>query len=255
MKKTYPLNRQIYLWKDKSICLGPSKTVEPRHYGAAAIHIGIYSPFEIIIGDKHSMVSQCAYVPVNTQHRLIMNGAVQGKFFIERDNPYYQLILDQLPIIPGKISCFHNKKLIEFTQWIYEENPSKKSIDEYMALLFNFPELSGSNIDGRIHKVIELTNSEAHRNLSQEYLANMLNISSSRFLHLFKENTDMTYRRYRIWRRIQKAMMIYYKTENLTKAALESGFTDVSHFSKAFKSTYGVNPALVFKKISTFELA
>ena len=42
--------------------------------------------------------------------------------------------------------------------------------------------------------------------------------------------------------------------DNMTLAALDSGFADATHFSHAFRDTFGVNPAPVFRKIERLEL-
>jgi transcriptional regulator GlxA family with amidase domain len=35
--------------------------------------------------------------------------------------------------------------------------------------------------------------------------------------------------------------------------AIECGFADATHYSHAFRDTFGVNPAPVFRKIERFE--
>jgi AraC-like DNA-binding protein len=40
----------------------------------------------------------------------------------------------------------------------------------------------------------------------------------------------------------------------MTRAALDAGFADATHFSHSFRDTFGVNPAPVFRKIGRFEV-
>jgi len=49
------------------------------------------------------------------------------------------------------------------------------------------------------------------------------------------------------------ATMRLHASDNMTTAAVESGFADATHYSHAFRDTFGVNPAPVFRKIERFE--
>ena len=49
------------------------------------------------------------------------------------------------------------------------------------------------------------------------------------------------------------AFELLHQQDNMTLAALDSGFADATHFSHAFRDTFGVNPAPVFRKIERFD--
>jgi len=66
-------------------------------------------------------------------------------------------------------------------------------------------------------------------------------LSPSRFLHLFKENTDVPYRRFRAWKRLFLAVEHLNASDNMTFAALEAGFSDATHFSHSFRDAFGVS--------------
>lgn len=254
MANNHLQRRSIYLWSDKSLCIGPSNTLLSRQYGAAAIHVGLYSPFKIAINDKVTLETRCAYVPVNVKHRLIAAGAVQGKLFIERNSPAYEHILQLVTPQSRCITGFDHPRLVELMQWVHEDSPSKAYIDGAFDCYFKFTHKARSQLDQRIQQVMTLTQAEVEESYPVDQLASSVFLSASHFLHLFKDSADMPYRRYRRWQRLQKAMSTYYHTDSITTAAMESGFTDVSHFSNSFKQTYGVQPSQVFKKVSTFEV-
>ncbi len=109
--------------------------------------------------------------------------------------------------------------------------------------------------DHRIQHVINMISREPDRNFSQQELALAVGLSPSRFLHLFRQQTGLPYRRFRLWKRMLVAFEHLHASDNLTRAALDAGFADATHFSHSFRDTFGVNPAPVFRYIERFELA
>jgi AraC-like DNA-binding protein len=74
-------------------------------------------------------------------------------------------------------------------------------------------------------------------------------LSSSRFLHLFKEVTGVPLRRYRIWNRIGAAARMVARGESLTDAAHGAGFSSSAHFSSAFRDMFGMMPSELFARL------
>jgi AraC-like DNA-binding protein len=72
-------------------------------------------------------------------------------------------------------------------------------------------------------------------------------------LHLFTAQTGVPYRRFRMWKRLMLSFELLHGQDNMTFAAMESGFADATHFSHCFRDTFGVNPAPVFLRIERFE--
>lgn len=58
------------------------------------------------------------------------------------------------------------------------------------------------------------------------------------------------YRRFRRWKRLMLSFELLHAKDNMTFAAVDSGFADATHFSHAFRDTFGVNPAPVFATFS-----
>jgi AraC-like DNA-binding protein len=108
-------------------------------------------------------------------------------------------------------------------------------------------------LNPRIQKAVELIRKEPDRNYSQRELAAALGLSTSRVLHLFTEQVGVPYRRFRMWKRLMLSFELLNSQDNMTVAALDSGFADATHYSHAFRDTFGVNPAPVFRKIERFD--
>ncbi len=73
------------------------------------------------------------------------------------------------------------------------------------------------------------------------------------FANLFKQQTDVPYRRFRTWKRLFLALDSLSAIDNMTVTALDAGFSDAAPFSHSFRETFGINPAYVFWDINRFE--
>ncbi len=108
--------------------------------------------------------------------------------------------------------------------------------------------------DPRISEVIKLTRAEPDRNFGETFLANAVHVSPSRLRHLFRAQTGIAYRRYRTWERLLSAARNLHRVDNLTRAALDAGFSDAAHFSRRYRDTFGVKPSFVFRNLDRFEI-
>jgi len=100
--------------------------------------------------------------------------------------------------------------------------------------------------DERIKKAIKYLEINFDRVISVKEIAEKCFLSESRFLHLFKENTGITYRKVQQWNKVSKSFSML-RNQSLTETAHQFGFTDSAHYSKVFKETFGFNPKLIQK--------
>lgn len=74
-------------------------------------------------------------------------------------------------------------------------------------------------------------------------LAELLEISSSHFAHVFKESTGMTPLQFITRRRVTRAQQLIRETRrSLIDIALEVGYSSPSHFAQVFRKVTGVSP-------------
>jgi len=87
----------------------------------------------------------------------------------------------------------------------------------------------------------------ADPNLTAKQIARATGLSLSYLYELFHDDTEgSTIREYLKTKRLQRALELLTspssRTCSVTTAALESGFTSLSHFSRSFKDAFGVSP-------------
>ncbi|MFY8300712.1 helix-turn-helix domain-containing protein [Pseudoalteromonas sp. SS15] len=68
-----------------------------------------------------------------------------------------------------------------------------------------------------------------------------LNLSESRFLHLFKDTMQIPWRPYLLWRRLICAVQTLQQGKTATEAAYIAGFSDSAHLSRTFKKQFGLS--------------
>ena len=71
-------------------------------------------------------------------------------------------------------------------------------------------------------------------------------LSPSRFLHLFKEETGISFRSFRAWKRARH--LLHFANQDITLAHLaqDIGYPDSTHFSHSIRRFYGLKPRAIF---------
>jgi AraC-like DNA-binding protein len=71
-------------------------------------------------------------------------------------------------------------------------------------------------------------------------------LSTSRFLHLFKEETGISFRSFRAWKRARHLLHFANQDLNLAHLAQDIGYPDSTHFSHSIRRFYGLKPRAIF---------
>src|SRR5258707_12230686 len=70
-------------------------------------------------------------------------------------------------------------------------------------------------------------------------------LSPSRFLHLFKEQTGISFRAFRAWKRARHLLHFANQNINLAHLAQDIGYPDSTNFSHSIRRFYGLNPPAI----------
>ncbi|MCK5909230.1 MAG: helix-turn-helix transcriptional regulator, partial [Caulobacter sp.] len=65
-------------------------------------------------------------------------------------------------------------------------------------------------------------------------------LSAERYRHLFAESVGLPFRRYVLWRRLQRAFRTLEAGGDVTSAAHDAGFADSAHFARTLRAMLGV---------------
>lgn len=82
--------------------------------------------------------------------------------------------------------------------------------------------------------------------VSLKAAADVAGLSAERYRHLFAEAIGLPFRRYVLWRRLQRALSTLEAGADVTTAAHEAGFADSAHFARTFRAMLGIRATQVF---------
>ncbi len=95
----------------------------------------------------------------------------------------------------------------------------------------------------QLRKVQDYVAEHLAEEISIERLAELVELSSSHFSHVFKETTGMTPLQFVTRERITRAQQLIRETSrSLIEIGLEVGYTSPSHFAQVFRRVVGVTP-------------
>ena len=95
-----------------------------------------------------------------------------------------------------------------------------------------------------IAKVLKKMHESYTSNQSVEYYASLVNLSPSRFAHIFKEITGSSPISYRNMLRLENSKkMLLQSPASIEEIAIQNGYDNISIFSKSFKKKYGCTPS------------
>ncbi|WP_375000125.1 helix-turn-helix transcriptional regulator [Aeromicrobium sp. CTD01-1L150] len=75
-------------------------------------------------------------------------------------------------------------------------------------------------------------------------------LSASRLRHLFAEQLGLSFRRFVLWLRLQRAAEEVLSGATLTDAAHAAGFADSSHLSNVTRETFGLTPSTLARALA-----
>lgn len=86
--------------------------------------------------------------------------------------------------------------------------------------------------------------------VSLSAVSTAVGISDSRLRHLFASEIGLSFRRYVLWLRLQRAVESVLGGATLTEAAHTAGFTDSAHLTNVTRRTFGLAPSLLARAVS-----
>lgn len=110
-----------------------------------------------------------------------------------------------------------------------------------------FSKFMKSKIDERMHKLISELKKDDEFLPSAKDAADICHLSESRFLHLFKKELGLPFRKYILWIKLRRTLKYLKMGRSLTEAAHVGGFSDSAHLSRYFKESFGLSPSEVFQ--------
>jgi AraC-like DNA-binding protein len=160
----------------------------------------------------------------------------------------------------GYLDTYNNEgESVDTFTYLYNQRPDTDTAWDILCSLYNpnhthNTDYMNHNLDRRIHAVTTMIKQRIEHNYSIQDFADHVNLSISRLEHLFKQQTNISIARYRMWLRIKHYINLFCSNRSLTEAALETGFVDAAHFNRTFKYIVGMIPSTFFQSPKGIEI-
>jgi AraC-like DNA-binding protein len=102
-------------------------------------------------------------------------------------------------------------------------------------------------LDPRVTKVLTAIRASDELRMSIEDAAALAFLSPSRFAHLFTEQVGLPFRRYMLWRKMTRAMLMIGREKTIAAAAAEADFADAAHLTRTFYQMVGLPPSVLMR--------
>jgi AraC-like DNA-binding protein len=124
---------------------------------------------------------------------------------------------------------------------------------EFDRLFFDAP-LAARRLDRRVARATARLQGRFDDALPAPDCARAADLSLSRFLHLFKDETGFPFRALRAWKRARNLLHFANQDVNLAHLALDLGYPDSTHFSHSIRRFYGLQPREIFSGSRRLEI-
>lgn len=231
-------------WHARALYLGPAFNLAAHRNAVAVLAMGLDAPLGIAVDPANPAAGfihcRTALIEPNQLHLLDTPGADYAFLYVDA-------LSRDLPTLRARGQKRHATASVDIA-----------SERELLALLAGMPRNAGgwraasvdlANMlglqppvaDSRVRQVASLMRSAPGADTDAAGFAQAIGLSSSRFQHLFKAQTGVSFRRYRIWARLQATVEGVMAGKTLTAAALDAGFASSAHLSAAFKAMFGLS--------------
>ena len=101
-------------------------------------------------------------------------------------------------------------------------------------------------LEARIIRAIARIGKFSGEPVTADICAAEAGLSASRFLHLFKQETGISFRSFRAWKRARHLLHFANQDLNLAHLAQDIGYPDSTQFSHSIRRFYGLKPRAIF---------
>ena len=215
-----------------------------KHF-AIQLTLSLDEPFEVHFGNKH-ISAHSVLIKNNVEHSLHSDNELLIMLFnpVSTFGHYLTEILDNQDWMVYEAGWLSELQPLSGL-FFKNEITGKKFLEAAAGKIADFKctcEIENHYSDERIHRAIQYLEEHSHEIVPVEEIASVCSLSEGRFIHLFKEKTGITYRRFQLWNKLLHAGKCIIAGMNMTDSAHEAGFADSAHFSRTFKETFGALP-------------
>ena len=246
------LKSEIYLWHSRALIFGVPVNAAPHSHNAPQLSIGLDEQFSLSCGENlEPKVMRAALIGANVEHSFgDSSGRLINLYFDPESRTARELSDRMNPSSNLEIETEAVESLLADLRNGWESSFSCRDAfaltENLLQTLFQSRKFE-SDYDPRIKRALEILKNAPDNLISADAVAAEINLSPSRFAHLFRNQVGLPVRRYLLWTRLRNAVRMLGEGESLTTIAHAAGFADSAHLTRTFKQMFGVAPSEIFQ--------
>ncbi|MBR0829301.1 helix-turn-helix transcriptional regulator [Bradyrhizobium manausense] len=147
--------------------------------------------------------------------------------------------------LTGPDKAFHARKILAAYELLRQRRYGNIGNAEFDEMCFG-EALPRRTLDPRVTRAVARIGRFSGEPVTADSCAAEAGLSASRFLHLFKEETGISFRSFRAWKRARHLLHFANQDLNLAHLAQDIGYPDSTHFSHSIRRFYGLKPRAIF---------
>ena len=256
-----PLTRwkgRAFIGVGRALYIGPAWDTAPHSHHAIQICCGLEGGFGLRSEPKARWSRyDGVLVPSDHEHQLDGKGSPLLLIYLEPETPEGRFL--QLLDAKRRIRSLEPDQMRRVRSIVgaamgsnFGASRARELIDDVLKLM-GFTGSAPASLDSRVLEAVRRLRSHPEKRQSLGRLAHEVELSPSRFRHLFFEGMGISCRRYVLWLRLNAAIEEAARGKSLTGAALAAGFADAPHLTRTFRRMLGIAPSSIVPAISPME--
>lgn len=241
-----PWAGRLLVWHGRALYVGPVFDTAAHAHHAHQVSIALDGEFRLRSGPgARWRSSRATVIAADRAHQIDGRGLTMALMYLDPESSAGRRLGRSAPpdgvrLVPERIRSSVVAGLGGCLDAAGEHAAIARICDQLVASLVN--DVRPLRVDSRITKALADLAAIREHPPSLADLARQAGLSPSRFSHLFRAQTGMSLRRYRLWLRVQDAVRAAGETESLTALAHATGFADSAHLSRTFRYMFGLAP-------------
>jgi AraC-like DNA-binding protein len=214
--------------------------------GAFHVYVSIEAGLWLTTADGRESYGELAVVPPDVRHTIASEHRSVICLVIEPES----VCEGAFEELAARLSGAGAPHFVQRIRAAYAELQQRQHSDDVSNAAFDtmcFGEaLPQRSLDPRVIKSIAQIGRFCGEPVTAASCAAEAGLSSSRFLHLFKQETGISFRAFRAWKRARHLLHFANQDLNLAHLAQDIGYPDSTHFSHSIRRFYGLKPRAIF---------
>ena len=227
----------VEVGRDWLLFRGPLPDIEPHRHPVGALVTSLEEDFRLTPPLHGCERTAAVFIPADSPApAMAFGGHAQAVLFLSPMTGVYRRLARDFAGDPGSLPASGLRLMFR------KVDTARGAPDLAARLEALLPgEPSAWVMDPRVARIAAMIRETPAENIPIAELAAAAELSEPRLLHLFKDNTGVPIRRYRLWERMRQVSRSVVRGANLTDAALSAGFSDSAHLARAAREMFGLS--------------